>query len=156
MASADDETCEEISESNRNADIHQPENPWKKRKIVLPETTSSAWMKYIIENNKNKRLLTSHWCIPGSFSPYSEKPSTLISTLGKRKSIFICARIRRSSNSWLTCYTTLLSWLLGWLTTNFTHSAAEGQFIPSYGNCWHWYYWFNTLENFDKQGWSGS
>jgi hypothetical protein len=27
MVSADDETCEEFSASNRNADIHQPENP---------------------------------------------------------------------------------------------------------------------------------
>jgi hypothetical protein len=35
MASADDETCEEIIASNRNADIHQPENQQKKREIVL-------------------------------------------------------------------------------------------------------------------------
>ena len=41
MASADDET----------RDIHQPENPRKKRKIVPPETASSALMKYIFENN---------------------------------------------------------------------------------------------------------
>jgi len=40
--------------SNRNADIHQPENPRKTRNIVLPETTSSALMKYIIENNKKQ------------------------------------------------------------------------------------------------------
>jgi hypothetical protein len=51
MASADDEKLEEISASNRNADIHQPENPRKKRNIVLPET---ALMKYIIENNKKQ------------------------------------------------------------------------------------------------------
>lgn len=50
-ASADDETREEISASNRNADIHQPENPRKKRKITVPETASSVLMKYIIENN---------------------------------------------------------------------------------------------------------
>jgi hypothetical protein len=54
MASGDDETCEEISASNRNADIHQPKNPRKKRKIILPETASSALMKYIIENNKKQ------------------------------------------------------------------------------------------------------
>jgi hypothetical protein len=54
MASADDEMCEEISASKRNADIHQPETPRKKRKIVLPETASSALMKYIIENNKKQ------------------------------------------------------------------------------------------------------
>jgi hypothetical protein len=35
MASADNETRGEISASNRNADIHQPENPRKKRKIIL-------------------------------------------------------------------------------------------------------------------------
>jgi hypothetical protein len=57
MASADDETCEEISASKRNADIHQPENPRKKRKIVLPETASSALMKYIIENNKKQTII---------------------------------------------------------------------------------------------------
>jgi hypothetical protein len=49
MTSADDETREEISASNRNADIHQPENPRKKRNIVPPETASSALMKYITE-----------------------------------------------------------------------------------------------------------
>jgi hypothetical protein len=54
MASADNETHEEISASNRNADIHQPENPRKKRKIILPETASSALMKYIIDNNKEQ------------------------------------------------------------------------------------------------------
>ena len=54
MASADDETREEISASKWNADIHQPENPRKKRKIVLPETASSALMKYKIENNKKQ------------------------------------------------------------------------------------------------------
>jgi len=54
MAAADDETREEISASNRNANIHQPENPRQKRKIVLPETASSALMKYIIENNKKR------------------------------------------------------------------------------------------------------
>jgi len=54
MATADDKTREEISASNRNADIHQHENPRKKRKIVLPETASSALMKYIIENNKKQ------------------------------------------------------------------------------------------------------
>ena len=54
MATADDKTCEEISASNRNADIHQPENPREKRKILLPETASSALMKYIIENNKKQ------------------------------------------------------------------------------------------------------
>jgi hypothetical protein len=54
MASVDDETREEISASNRNADIHQPENPRKERKIILLETASSAWMKYIIENNKKQ------------------------------------------------------------------------------------------------------
>jgi len=48
MASADDKTREEMSASNMNADIHQPENPRKKRRIVLPETASSALMKYII------------------------------------------------------------------------------------------------------------
>jgi len=57
MASADDETREEISASNRNADIHQPENPRKKRKILIPETASSALMKYIIENNKKTKRL---------------------------------------------------------------------------------------------------
>jgi len=56
MASADDKTREEISASNRNADIHQPENPRKNRKIVLPETASSAFMKYIIENNKKQNV----------------------------------------------------------------------------------------------------
>jgi len=65
MASADDETHEEISASNRNADIHQPENPRKKRNIILPETASSALMKYIIENNKKqndyKHPLTHSW-----------------------------------------------------------------------------------------------
>jgi hypothetical protein len=45
-----DETREEISASNWAADIHQPENPRKKRNIVPPETASSALMKYIIEN----------------------------------------------------------------------------------------------------------
>jgi hypothetical protein len=54
MTSVDDETREEISASNRNADIHQPENPRKKRKIVLPKTASSAWMKYVIENSKKQ------------------------------------------------------------------------------------------------------
>ena len=54
MASANDKKREEISASNRNADIHQPETPGKKRKIVLPETASSALMKYIIENNKKQ------------------------------------------------------------------------------------------------------
>jgi len=54
MASADDETRQEISASNRNADIHQPENPRKKRKIVLTETASSALIKYITENNKKQ------------------------------------------------------------------------------------------------------
>ena len=54
MATADDKTREEISASKRNANIHQPENPRKKRKIVLPETASSALMKYIIENNKKQ------------------------------------------------------------------------------------------------------
>ena len=57
MAFADDETREEISASNRNADIHQPENPRKKRKTILPETASSALMNYIIENNKNKTII---------------------------------------------------------------------------------------------------
>jgi hypothetical protein len=54
MASADDGTREEISASNRNADIHQPENPLKKRKILLPDTAASALMKYIIESNKKQ------------------------------------------------------------------------------------------------------
>jgi hypothetical protein len=54
MVTADDETREEISEGNWNADIHQPENPLKNRKIVLPETASSALMKYIIEDNKKQ------------------------------------------------------------------------------------------------------
>jgi hypothetical protein len=45
MAFADDETREEISASNRNADIHQPENR---------RTASSALMKYIIKNNKKQ------------------------------------------------------------------------------------------------------
>jgi hypothetical protein len=54
MASADDETREEISASDRIADIHLPENPRKKRKIVPPETASSALMKYINENNKKQ------------------------------------------------------------------------------------------------------
>jgi hypothetical protein len=58
IASADNETREEISANNRNADIHQPENPRKKRKIVLPETASSALMKYItlfnIQNVKKR------------------------------------------------------------------------------------------------------
>jgi hypothetical protein len=49
MASADDEMPEEISASNRNADIHKTENPRKKRKIVLPETASSALFKYMIK-----------------------------------------------------------------------------------------------------------
>jgi hypothetical protein len=31
MASADDKTREEISASNRNADIHQPRNPTKEK-----------------------------------------------------------------------------------------------------------------------------
>ena len=53
MASADDEMHEEISASNRNADVHQPRNPCKKRKI-LHETASSALMKYVIENNKKQ------------------------------------------------------------------------------------------------------
>jgi hypothetical protein len=44
MASADDETREDITASNKNADLHQPENPRKKRKIVPPETASSALM----------------------------------------------------------------------------------------------------------------
>jgi hypothetical protein len=57
MASTDDETREEISASNRNADIHQPETPRKKRKIALPETASSALIKYIIENNKKTKQL---------------------------------------------------------------------------------------------------
>jgi hypothetical protein len=39
---------EEISASNRNTDIHQPENPKKKRKIIPPDTASSALMKYIL------------------------------------------------------------------------------------------------------------
>jgi hypothetical protein len=52
MTSADDETREEISASNRNTDIHQHDNPRKKRKILLPETASSVLMKYVIENNK--------------------------------------------------------------------------------------------------------
>jgi hypothetical protein len=57
MASADDETSEEISARNRNTDSHQPDNPRKKRKIVLPETASSVLMKYIIENKyKTKRI----------------------------------------------------------------------------------------------------
>jgi hypothetical protein len=59
MASADDETREEVSASNWAADIHQPENPRKKRKIVPPETASSALMKYIIENN-NKQNYYKH------------------------------------------------------------------------------------------------
>jgi hypothetical protein len=54
IASADDEKREEISASNKNADIHQPDNPRKKRKIVPPETASSALMKYTIENNKKQ------------------------------------------------------------------------------------------------------
>jgi hypothetical protein len=54
-ASADDETREEISACNRNADIHQPGNQRKKRKAVVPETASSALMKYIIENNKKRK-----------------------------------------------------------------------------------------------------
>jgi hypothetical protein len=45
MASADDETHEEIIVCNRNADIHQPRNPRKKRKIIPPETASSALIK---------------------------------------------------------------------------------------------------------------
>jgi len=57
MATAGDKTREEMSASNRDADIHQPENPRKKRKIVLPETASSALMKYIIENNKKTKRL---------------------------------------------------------------------------------------------------
>jgi hypothetical protein len=44
MASADDETREDITASDRNADIHEHENPRKKRKIVPPETASSASM----------------------------------------------------------------------------------------------------------------
>ena len=44
MASADGKTREKISASNSNADIQQPK-PKKKRKIVLPETASSAMMK---------------------------------------------------------------------------------------------------------------
>ena len=35
MASADDEMHEEISASNRNADIHQPKNQRKKREIII-------------------------------------------------------------------------------------------------------------------------
>jgi hypothetical protein len=54
MASTDDETREEIIASNMNTDIQQPEIPRKKGKIVLPETASSALMKYIIENNKKR------------------------------------------------------------------------------------------------------
>jgi hypothetical protein len=54
MASADNETREEISASNRNADTHQPENPRKKKKTVPPETASRALMKYVIENNKKQ------------------------------------------------------------------------------------------------------
>jgi len=54
MVTADDKTREEISASNRDADIHQHEHPRKKRKIVLPETASSALMKYTIENNKKQ------------------------------------------------------------------------------------------------------
>jgi hypothetical protein len=57
MVSADDETREEISASNRNADTHQPENPRKMMKIVLPETAASALMKYIIENNKKQKII---------------------------------------------------------------------------------------------------
>jgi hypothetical protein len=49
-----DETREEISASNWDADIHQSETPRKKRKIVPPETDSNALMKYIIENNKKQ------------------------------------------------------------------------------------------------------
>ena len=56
-ASAENDTREEISASNRNADIHQPETPRKKRKIVLLETASSALMKYIIENNKKQKII---------------------------------------------------------------------------------------------------
>ena len=54
-ASAEDETREEISASNRNADIYQPENPRKKRKIIVPETASSALMKYIIKTIKKPK-----------------------------------------------------------------------------------------------------
>jgi hypothetical protein len=53
MASAD-ETREEISASNWAADIHQPETPRKKRKIVPTETASSVLMKYKIENNEKQ------------------------------------------------------------------------------------------------------
>jgi hypothetical protein len=48
---------EEISASDRNADIHQRENPQKKREIIPPETASSALMKYIIETIKNKMII---------------------------------------------------------------------------------------------------
>jgi hypothetical protein len=54
MASTDDETREEVGASNGDADIHQHENPRKKRKIVPTETASSVLMKYIIENNKKQ------------------------------------------------------------------------------------------------------
>jgi hypothetical protein len=45
LASADDEMSEEISASNRNADIHQPENPQKKRN----DRTTWAHFKYFDE-----------------------------------------------------------------------------------------------------------
>jgi hypothetical protein len=53
MASADDET-REVSASNWDADMHEHENPRKKRKIVPTETASSVLMKYIIVNNKKQ------------------------------------------------------------------------------------------------------
>ena len=56
MASADDETAEEVSASNWDADMHEHKNPRKKRKIVPPETASSVLMKYIIANKETKRL----------------------------------------------------------------------------------------------------
>ena len=53
MASAD-ETPEEVSASNWDADMYEHENPRKKRKIVPPETASSVLMENIIENDKKQ------------------------------------------------------------------------------------------------------
>jgi len=106
MAPADDEMREDITASNRNADIHQPENPRKKKKIVLPETASSALM--------NLPSYCQHLAKGKIFSVVRELEGQAL--FGSP------ATTHTSHDSWTN-------------RRNLTHSAADGHFVPSYGNC---------------------
>ena len=134
MATAADKTREEISTSNRNADIHQPENPRKKRKIVLPEAASSTFMKYIIENN-NKQNDYKHPI--GAFleglAPTLINLPPYCQHLAKGKIFSVVQELGQALvGSPATAHSSLS--LLGRPATKFTHSEADGQFVPS-ENC---------------------